>query len=45
VTVDPAATITPVTVNFQGLDTVAVTGGQACGGSLSGGEVISADAY
>ena len=28
-------------VRFQGLDTLRVTGGQACGGQLSGQEVIS----
>ena len=40
--VDPASVVTPVEVNFQGLDTVPFTRGEACGGSLSGGEVITA---
>ena len=42
ITIDPPVTITATTLTFQGLDTVQVRDGQACGGSLGGGQVISA---
>jgi hypothetical protein len=41
VRLDPAGVVEVPRVVFQGLETVPVTGGQACGGELSGQEVIS----
>jgi hypothetical protein len=41
VDLDPAGVVAMPEVRFQGLDTLRVTGGQACGGQLSGQEVIS----
>ncbi|HET9050690.1 MAG TPA: hypothetical protein VFO60_03245, partial [Candidatus Dormibacteraeota bacterium] len=41
VTVDPPATVTPVSASFQGLETIPLRDGRFCGGSLSGQEVIS----
>jgi hypothetical protein len=41
VRLDPAGLLDLRTVSFQGLDTEPVAGGQACGGQLSGQEVIS----
>lgn len=41
VTVDPAGTVDFVSASFAGLETVPFTGDHVCGGSLSGGEVIS----
>jgi hypothetical protein len=41
VELDPAGVVDIPEVRFQGLDVVKVTGGQACGGQLSGQEVIS----
>jgi hypothetical protein len=41
VQLDPAGVVDVPEVRFQGLDTEPVTGGQACGGQLSGQEVIS----
>jgi hypothetical protein len=38
---EPAGVVDLPEVRFQGLDTLRVTGGQACGGQLSGQEVIS----
>jgi hypothetical protein len=38
---DPAGVVDVSQVRFQGLDTEPVTGGQACGGQLSGNETIS----
>lgn len=38
---DPAGLLTAVEANFQGLETVPFVGGRACGGALSGQEVIS----
>jgi hypothetical protein len=41
VRLDPAGIVEVPQVTFQGLETVPVTAGQACGGELSGQEVIS----
>ena len=41
VELDPPGVIDIPEVRFQGLDTVPVSGGRACGGQLSGQEVIS----
>ena len=41
VQLDPAGIVDIPEVRFQGLDTEQVSGGQACGGQLSGQEVIS----
>jgi hypothetical protein len=41
ITADPAGTVTPVSASFQGLETATFSGDRVCGGSLSGGEVIS----
>ncbi|HEV7466294.1 MAG TPA: hypothetical protein VGP96_08330 [Candidatus Dormibacteraeota bacterium] len=41
VRLDPEGVVELPEVRFQGLDTLRVTGGQACGGQLSGQEVIS----
>jgi hypothetical protein len=38
---DPAGILAVTAVRFQGLDTEPVSGGMACGGQLSGQEVIS----
>jgi hypothetical protein len=41
VRLQPAGIVAVPEVRFQGLDTVPVVDGHACGGQLSGGEVIS----
>jgi hypothetical protein len=41
VELDPPGVVDIPEVRFQGLDTVPVAGGRACGGQLSGQEVIS----
>jgi hypothetical protein len=41
VRLDPEGVVDLPEVRFQGLDTQRITGGQACGGQLSGQEVIS----
>ena len=38
---DPAGLLTAVDASFQGLETVPFVGGRACGGALSGQEVIT----
>lgn len=40
-TSDPTGTVVPITANFQGLETVPFVSGRACGGELSGQEVIN----